>query len=65
MRSTPITGLSAFSNTDQVETMSSVKETPKDASAIIPDFDEIKSLAERDEIFVSEVTVTPRGDVTA
>jgi hypothetical protein len=45
--------------------MSSVRETPQDASAIIPDLDEIKSLAERDETFVSEVTVTPRGDVTA
>jgi hypothetical protein len=45
--------------------MSSVCETPRVASAIIPDFDEIKSLAERAEIFVSDETVTPIGEVTA
>jgi hypothetical protein len=64
-RSTPRTGFSAFSNTDQAATTSSVRETPQDASTIIPDFDEIRSLAEREEMFVSEVIVMPIGDVTA
>jgi hypothetical protein len=44
--------------------MSSVKETPREASAIIPDVDEIKSLAERAEMFERDVTVTPIGAVT-
>ena len=45
--------------------MSSISETPCEATAIIPELDEIMSLAESDEMLVSETADTPMGDVTA
>jgi hypothetical protein len=65
MRTTPKTGLWAFSNTDHVAIMSSISETPREATAIIPELDEIMSLAESDEMLASETADTPMGDVTA
>jgi hypothetical protein len=65
VRITPSIGFCALSNTDHVVTMSSVSETPREASAIIPEFDEISSLADSAEMDVSEVTVTPIDEVTA
>lgn len=65
MRTTPKTGFWAFSNTDHVATMSSISETPREATAIIPELDEIMSLAESDEMLASETADTPMGDVTA
>ena len=61
----PKTCFCDFSKTEQVETMLLVIETPHDASAIIPDFVEIRSLAERAEIVAIESTDTPIWDVTA
>ena len=65
MRTTPKTGFWAFSKTDHVATMFSISETPREATAIIPELDEIMSLAESDEMLASETADTPIGDVTA
>jgi hypothetical protein len=45
--------------------MSSVSETPREASAIIPEFDETSSLADNDAMFASEVIETHIGEVSA
>jgi hypothetical protein len=45
--------------------MSSVNDLPQVARAIIPEVDDIKSLAESVEISGSETTLTPNGEATA